>query len=89
METGRVRGRRSGGILKRHIYTQPVLRLEVGDKTAILKDVAITPQKTNAGLDELYGNIGQDLFRYFESFTLDFTTMTFKVGDPVQPQPPK
>lgn len=79
----------AGGILKRHIYTQPVLRLEVGDKTAILKDVSITPQKTNAGLDELYGNIGQDLFRYFESFTLDFTTMSFKVGDPVQPQPPK
>lgn len=79
----------AGGNIKRKIYTQPELHLEVGDKTAILKDIAITPQKTNAGLDELYGNIGQDLFQSFESFTLDFATMTFKVGDPVQPQPPK
>jgi hypothetical protein len=77
----------AGGNIKRHIFSQPILRLEIGDKTAILKDVAITPEKANAGLDELYGNIGQDLFRYFESFTLDFATMTFKVGDPL-PQPP-
>jgi len=77
----------AGGNIKRQIFTQPVLRLEVGDKTTILKNVSITPQKTNSGLDELYGNIGQDLFRYFQSVTLDFANMTFKVGDPV-PQPP-
>jgi hypothetical protein len=73
----------AGGTIKRHVYTQPLLRLEVGDKIAILKDVSIAPQKTNAGLDELYGNIGQDLFTYFDSVTLDFANMTFKVGDPV------
>jgi len=73
----------AGGNIKRQIFTQPMLHLEIGDKPATLKNISITPQKTDAGLDELYGNIGQDLFRYFESFTLDFATMTFKVGDPL------
>ena len=76
----------AGGIIKRNIYTQPVLRLGIGDKIAVLRNVSITPKKTNAGLDELYGNIGQDMFARFESFTLDFADMAFKVGAPVSQQ---
>ena len=34
-------------------------------------------------LDELYGNLGQDLVAGFQSFTLDFTNMRFSVGAPV------
>jgi hypothetical protein len=34
----------------------------------------------NSGIDELYGNLGQDLVAGFESFTLDFSRMTFSLG---------
>lgn len=74
-----------GGTIKRKIYTQPLFRFKIGDTTALLKDVSITSQKTNAGLDELYGNLGQDLFRKFESITFDFDKMTFTVGPPILP----
>jgi hypothetical protein len=76
----------AGGSIKRKIYKQPLLRLAVGDNIAVLRDVSITPRKMNSGLDELYGNIGQDLFGSFESFTLDFADVTFKVGDAITQQ---
>lgn len=72
----------AGGSVKRTIFRQPRVELKVGDRTAVLKNVSITPKKTNAGLDELYGNVGQDLFRDFESVTFDFRQMTFGVGAP-------
>jgi hypothetical protein len=34
----------------------------------------------NSGIDELYCNLGQDFVAGFESFTLDFTKMTFSLG---------
>jgi hypothetical protein len=37
----------------------------------------------NSGIDELYGNLGQDLVASFESFTLDFSKMTFSLGTPL------
>ena len=79
----------AGGNVKRTVYTQPLVRLEAGDRIAILRGVPITPTKTNAGLDELYGNLGQNLFDQFESFTLDFADMTFKVGAPTSRQAPR
>ena len=33
----------------------------------------------NAGLDALFGNLGQDFVDSFKSFTLDFVNMTFSV----------
>jgi hypothetical protein len=78
----------AGGSIKRKIYKQPLLHLAVGDKIALLRDVSITPRKMNSGIDELYGNLGQDLFRSFESFTLDFADMRFKVGKPISQQAP-
>lgn len=79
----------AGGNIRRTIYEQPVLHLGIGSKTAVLKNVSITPAKTNSGLDELYGNIGQDMFANFDSITLNFAGMRFKVGAPVTEQPLK
>jgi hypothetical protein len=45
-----------------------------------LKNVSIFPARMNSGIDELYGNLGQDFVADFESFTLDFTKMTFSLG---------
>ena len=73
----------AGGTVKRKVYVQPKLVLTVGDKTATLKNVSIFPARMNSGIDELYGNLGQDLVAGFESFTLDFSKMTFSLGFPL------
>jgi len=73
----------SGGQVKRTIYLQPELRLEVGGRTAVLKSVPIFHEAMRTDLDELYGNLGQDLVVGFQSFTLDFTKMRFSLGAPV------
>jgi hypothetical protein len=70
----------AGGTVKRNIYVQPKLVVTIGDKMATLKNVSIFPARMNSGIDELYGNLGQDFVAGFESFTLDFTKMTFSLG---------
>ena len=70
----------AGGIVSRKIYMRPRLKLVVGDKTAVLRQVSIFPMKMGSGIDELYGNIGQDFVASFQSFTLDFSKMTFSLG---------
>lgn len=76
----------AGGNVRREIYVQPELRMGIGDKIAVLKDAPISPEKMHSGLDELYGNVGQDVFGEFESITFDFADMTFRVGAPISPQ---
>ncbi len=73
----------AGGTVKRKVYVQPKLVLTVGDKTATLKNVSIFSARMDSGIDELYGNLGQDLVAGFESFTLDFSRMTFSLGPPL------
>jgi hypothetical protein len=36
----------------------------------------------NAGIDVLFGNLGQDFIDSFESFSLDFSTMKVSLGAP-------
>ena len=64
------------------MYIQPEVVVKVGDATATLKDVTIFSTRMNAGIDVLFGNMGQDLVAGFESFTLDFESMTFGLGAP-------
>jgi len=45
-----------------------------------LKDVTIFSNRMDAGIDVLFGNLGQDFVSGFESFTLDFQNMTFALG---------
>lgn len=73
----------AGGVVTREVYVQPELRLGIGDKTAVLKDVSIYTESTGAGNDERYGNLGEDVPNGFESFTLDFGKMTFTLGKPL------
>lgn len=72
----------AGGTVRRKMYIQPEVVVKVGDAAATLKDVTIFPTRTNAGIDVLFGNIGQDLVAGFESFTVDFVGMTFGLGPP-------
>ena len=73
----------AGGIVSYKIYLQPRLNLNVGDKTVTLENVPIFPRRMGSSLDELYGNLGQDVVAKFDSFTLDFSAMTFSLGLPV------
>jgi len=66
--------------VKRKIYIQPQVKLGIGDKTVTLEKVSILTSGTGTGNENLYGNLGQDVVANFESFTLDFSTMTFSLG---------
>ena len=70
----------AGGVMKRKIYIQPQVKLGIGDKTVTLEKVSILTSGTGTGNENLYGNLGQDVVANFESFTLDFSTMTFSLG---------
>jgi hypothetical protein len=65
----------------------PSIRTSRPDRAAVaLETLADDYSKSfryNAGIDELYGNLGQDVVAKFESFTLDFSTMTFSLGQPL------
>ena len=51
-----------------------------------MQKIAILTSGTGTSSHEdLYGNLGQDVVANFESFTLDFSTMTFSLGDPQAP----
>ena len=73
----------AGGIVTRQVYLQPSLDLTVGDKRVSLGDVSISPTRLGSALDELYGNLGQDVVAAFDGFTLDFARMTFSLGAPL------
>ena len=72
----------AGGSISQDVYVQPRVVMKVGGATATLRDVSIMPSRRNAGIDILFGNLGQDFVDGFERFTLDFRTMTFAFGEP-------
>lgn len=76
----------AGGVVRRTIYIQPTLDLTVGDRSPTLNRVPIFRNKMGSGIDELYGNLGQDMVSGFDSFTLDFSKMTFSLGAPLMTQ---
>ena len=75
----------AGGVVKQEIYIQPHVRLGIGDKTVTLERVPIHTSATGTDIADLYGNLGQDVVANFESFTLDFSTMTFSLGNLLAP----
>jgi predicted aspartyl protease len=66
-----------GGSITHDVYIQPQLVLKTGTTTVTLRDVSIRSVPANAGIDILFGNLGQDFFRSFERVSLNFETMTF------------
>lgn len=69
-----------GGMKRRKVYLLPELKLKVGTRVATIRNVPIFPTKVGSDKDELYGNLGQDFVAGFESFTLNFSKMTFSLG---------
>jgi hypothetical protein len=73
-----------GGAVKRKVYLLPRFDLKVGSNVATIRNVPVSPTSIGSNEDELYGNLGQDMVAGFESFTLDFSKMTFTLGNPLQ-----
>ena len=82
-QKGETKNSGAGGIVTQTTYFQPRLDLLIGNRTVTLDRVAIFPSKVGAEVDDLYGNLGQDVVEKFDSFTLDFSAMTFSLGDPL------
>ena len=72
----------AGGSIRHDVYVQPRVVMKVGATTVTLRDVSILPSRMNAGIDTLFGNLGQDFVDGFERFTLDLRLMTFAFGAP-------
>ena len=72
----------AGGSIQQDQYIQPRVVMKVGTSTVTLNDVSIHPVRVNAGIDVLFGNLGQDFVNGFESVSLNFSTMTFSLGAP-------
>jgi Aspartyl protease len=72
----------AGGSIQQDEYIQPRVVMKVGTSTVTLKDVSMLPVRTHAGIDLLFGNLGQDFVDGFDSFSLNFSTMTFSLGAP-------
>lgn len=73
----------AGGSRKLKAYSPPAVTLKVGASTVTLKGVSVLP-RMNAGIDTLFGNLGQDLVAEFDSFSLDFVKMVFSLGPAVK-----
>jgi predicted aspartyl protease len=72
----------AGGSIRQETYNQPRVVLKMGTSTVMLNNVSILPVRMNAGIDVLFGNLGLDFVDSFESFSLNFSTMTFSFGAP-------
>lgn len=76
----------AGGTAQREVYILPEITLKVASTDATLRHVTVNPTPIGTDMDENYGNIGRDLTSGFDSFTLDFSNMTFSLGRPVSPR---
>ena len=52
-----------------------------------LEKVPIFPRRIGSSLDELYGNLEQDIVAKLDSFTLNFSAMTLSLGLPLPDRP--
>ncbi|HEX5461780.1 MAG TPA: pepsin/retropepsin-like aspartic protease family protein [Steroidobacteraceae bacterium] len=73
----------AGGAVRKKGFVQRVLKLQVGARTATLRDVMIDAADTGVDNAAIYGNLGQDFVSGFDSFTIDFRSMRFSLGEPL------
>jgi hypothetical protein len=72
----------AGGTRSSRDYELPRVELELGSARATLKDVDVLTSDLGIGLlDEVFGNLGQDVISQFKTFTIDFKRMRLSVGE--------
>jgi hypothetical protein len=72
----------AGGISKMLAYYLPRASLDIGSTTATLTHVPVLPE-LGTDSDKLFGNLGRDLTDPYRSFTIDFVTMRFELGEKI------
>jgi len=67
----------AGGTRKRRNYRLPELKMSIGGGDVTLKSAPVLPERVGGGsvVDLFFGNLGQDVFAAFRSFTFDFERM--------------
>lgn len=68
----------AGGMREVRAYSLSPLVLTIGGREATVPTVRVFMETTTDDSDRLYGNIGQDIIRQFESMTLDFRRMQIR-----------
>lgn len=79
----------AGGMTSTRSYLVPTLPLTLGGQTITLKHLAVLPSAQGADIDNLFGNLGEDLLQSVDSFTIDFIHMRLILGGPLAPETPK
>lgn len=68
----------AGGMRQVQAYTLSPLVLRIGGREATVPQVRVYAERTTDDSERLYGNLGQDVIRQFESMTLDFRRMQLR-----------
>src|SRR5664279_5028744 len=76
----------AGGLKKMTAYYLPNVQIGVGQAHPVLHKVPVVPVM-GTDMDRLYGNLGRDLVDLYQSFTIDFESMRFSMGDKLTSHP--
>ncbi len=68
----------AGGMREVQAYSFSPLVLAIGGRAVTVPTVSVFTEKTTDDSEHVYGNIGQDVIRQFESMTLDFRRMQIR-----------
>ena len=69
----------AGGTRANRAFYKESLELKFGEKAARLSHVPVYTEKLGTGHDFFYGNLGQDVLKQFERYTLDFQRMRLEL----------
>ncbi len=69
----------AGGTRSNLAFYKESLELKFGGKIAHLSHVPVYTEKLGTGHDFFYGNLGQDVLRQFDRYTLDFRNMRLEL----------
>jgi predicted aspartyl protease len=73
----------AGGMQKTTAFYLPQVQLVVGQAHPVLHDVPVL----GTDMDRLYGNLGRDLVDPYRSFTIDFESVRFLLGNKLTTHP--
>jgi hypothetical protein len=68
----------AGGMREVQAFSYSPLVLTIGGRTVTVPTVSVFAEKTTDDSEHVFGNLGQDVIRQFESMTLDFRRMQIR-----------
>lgn len=68
----------AGGAKPFKTYILPNFEMNLGGQTVRLPKADVLTESSNEAIDRFYGNLGQDVFRQFDTMVIDFRNMSFE-----------